>query len=73
VDVDDVLFPVDMLLNCQTNDAPPFVSISDRDFHLASNSGAWDGSTGSFLISTDLDGLPRAVGLPDKGCFERQP
>jgi hypothetical protein len=73
VDVDDVLFPVDMLLNCQTNDAPPFVSTSDRDFHLASNSGAWDGSTGSFLISTDLDGLPRAVGLPDKGCFERQP
>ena len=73
VDVDDELFPVDMLFNCQTNDVPPFVSTSDRDFHLSSNSGAWDGSTGSFLIATDLDGLPRAVGLPDKGCFERQP
>ena len=73
VDVQDELFPVDQLFNSMTGDAPPFASTVDRDFHLAGNSGAWDGSSGSFFIPTDLDGLPRAVGLPDKGCFERQP
>lgn len=73
VDVEDELFPFDQLFNCLTADAPPFASTADRDFHLAGNSGAWDGTSGSFFIPTDLDGLPRAVGLPDKGCFERQP
>jgi hypothetical protein len=73
VDVDNEDFPFDQLFNTLTADAPPFASTSERDFHLAGNSGAWDGASGSFFIPTDLDGLPRAIGLPDKGCFERQP
>jgi hypothetical protein len=72
VDADAGLFPGDLLQESSTAQAPPFFSVIDRDFHLASNASAWEGGASNFSIVRDLDGLPRAVGLPDKGCFERQ-
>ena len=72
VDVQDEDFPEQILDACTTNEVPPFLSISDRDFHLNSNNSMWDGGVGQFNIGVDLDGLPRVVGWPDKGCYERQ-
>lgn len=72
VDVQSEDFPLSLLEACTTEDAPPFLSVFDRDFHLASNSSLWEGGASQFFIPTDLDGLPRNVGVPDKGCFERQ-
>lgn len=57
------------------NQAPLFDSINTSrnyyDFRLQSSSPAINKGTGT-AIPTDLDGKPRAVGLPDLGCFERQ-
>jgi len=72
VDVQDEDFPNEILFECSTDEAPPFASTIDRDFHLGSNSSLWEGESSQFFIPTDLDGLPRNVGIPDKGCFERQ-
>jgi len=72
VDTQAENFPPDFLLFCTTEEEPPFVSSMDRDFHLNSNSSLWEGGPSQFFISTDLDGLPRNVGVADKGCFERQ-
>lgn len=72
VDADDGTFPPSLLINCSDGLQPPFASVLERDFHLVSNGTAWDGGSSNFPISRDLDGLPRAVGQPDKGCFERQ-
>lgn len=72
VDSDADLFPADLLQGSTTSQAPPFLSVMDRDFHLGTNSSVWEGGGSSFSIVRDLDGLPRVVGLPDKGCFERQ-
>lgn len=72
VDVQSEDFPFQLLQDCTTDESPPFVSTLDRDFHLNSNSSLWEGGSAQFFIATDLDGLPRNVGLADKGCFERQ-
>ena len=72
VDVQDEDFPSAILEATTTDNVPPFASNSDRDFHLTSNNTLWDGGLSQFNISTDLDGLPRNIGVPDKGCFERQ-
>ena len=57
------------------NQAPLFDSINTSrnyyDFRLQTSSPAINKGTGT-AIPTDLDGKPRAVGLPDLGCFERQ-
>ena len=57
------------------NQAPLFDSINTSrnyyNFRLQSSSPAINKAVGS-AIPTDLDGNPRAVGLPDLGCFERQ-
>lgn len=57
------------------NQAPLFDSINTSrnyyDFRLQSSSPAINKGTGT-VIPTDLDGKPRAVGIPDLGCFERQ-
>jgi len=37
-----------------------------------SNNAIWNGGQSQFAIGLDLDGLPRSVGVPDKGCYERQ-
>ena len=72
VDVQDEDFPLEILEATTTDNAPPFASTSERDFHLTSNNTLWDGGAGQFAIGLDLDGMPRVIGLPDKGCFERQ-
>lgn len=72
VDVQSDDFPMELLASCTTDEAPPFVSTMDRDFHLNSNSSLWEGGSSQFFIAVDLDGLPRNVGIADKGCFERQ-
>jgi hypothetical protein len=72
VDVQDGDFPLQILEATSTDNAPPFASTSDRDFHLTSNNTLWDGGNAQFAIGLDLDGLPRVIGMPDKGCFERQ-
>ncbi len=61
--------------NIIVNQNPLFDSVNTQrriyDFRLKDESPAKNkGITTS--ISTDLDGKPRAVGLPDLGCFERQ-
>ncbi len=57
------------------NQNPQFdsIDISKRyfDFRLKSSSPALNKGVNTSLI-TDLDGNPRAVGLPDLGCFEKQ-
>lgn len=72
VDVADDEFPLNILENCTVDQLPPFVSTSNRDFHIESNNALWDGAFGQFSTATDLDGNPRIVGNPDKGCYERQ-
>ena len=72
VDVQDPEFPMGILEATLTNNTPPFASTSDRDFHLSSNNSLWDGVASQFAIGLDLDGLPRAIGQPDMGCYERQ-
>lgn len=72
VDVNDPEFPFEQLVSCTTDDHPDFESISNRDFHIASNNTLWDGGWSQFSIGLDLDGMPRIIGAPDKGCFERQ-
>lgn len=72
VDVADDEFPLNILENCTVDQSPPFVSTSNRDFHIESNNALWDGAFGQFSTATDLDGNPRIVGNPDKGCYERQ-
>ena len=72
LDVQDEDFPLDLIQACTVDDTPDFASISDRDFHLGSNNAIWNGGQSQFSIGLDLDGLPRSVGVPDKGCYERQ-
>lgn len=72
VDVQDPDFPAEILEATLTDNTPPFASTSDRDFHLSSNNSLWDGGASQFAIGLDLDGLPRAIGQPDMGCYERQ-
>ena len=72
VDVQDPDFPTEILEATLTDNTPPFASTSDRDFHLSSNNSLWDGGASQFAIGLDLDGLSRAIGQPDMGCYERQ-
>ena len=72
VDVQDDEFPFAILENCTVDQVPPFASVTSRDFHIDSNNALWDGSFGQFSIPVDLDGNPRIIGNPDKGCYERQ-
>lgn len=55
--------------------APLFDSINTSnnyyDFRLKTGSPAINKATATGIL-TDLDGRPRAVGLPDLGCFEKQ-
>jgi len=57
------------------NQDPLFDSISTSknyyDFHLQPSSPAINKGTNT-SVSKDLDGNPRAVGLPDLGCYEKQ-
>ncbi len=57
------------------NQAPQFDSISTSsnyyDLRLKASSPAINKGANTGII-TDLDGKPRAVGLPDLGCFEKQ-
>lgn len=57
------------------NQAPLFDSINTTrnyyDFRLKNGSPAINKGINAGL-ATDLDGNPRAVGLPDLGCFEKQ-
>lgn len=57
------------------NQSPLFDSIqisrNAYNFRLKSGSPAIDAGTPTGL-TVDLDGRPRAVGLPDLGCFEKQ-
>lgn len=57
------------------NQAPLFDSINTSrnyyDFRLKTGSPAINKGVNAGL-TTDLDGKPRAVGLPDLGCFEKQ-
>jgi len=57
------------------NQVPQFDSINTiknyYDFRLKTGSPAINKGVNAGVI-TDLDGKPRAVGLPDLGCFEKQ-
>ncbi len=57
------------------NQVPQFDSISTfnnyYDFRLKSSSPAINKGVNAG-VTTDLDGKPRPVGLPDLGCFEKQ-
>ncbi len=57
------------------NQAPLFDSINTSryyyDFRLQTGSPAINKGVNAGVI-TDLDGKPRAVGIPDLGCFEKQ-
>ena len=57
------------------NQAPLFDSINTSrnyyDFRLQTGSPALNKGVATGIL-TDLDGRPRAVGLPDLGCFEKQ-
>lgn len=57
------------------NQTPQFDSISTSsnfyDFRLKASSPAVNKGIAAGVLS-DLDGKPRAVGLPDLGCFEKQ-
>jgi hypothetical protein len=57
------------------NQSPQFDSINTSrnyyDFRLQSTSPAVNKGVNAG-VTTDLDGKPRPVGLPDLGCFERQ-
>ena len=56
------------------NQNPLFDSVSTQrqyyDFRLKANSPAINKGVNS-SVNIDLDGLPRPVGLPDLGCFEK--
>lgn len=58
-----------------SNQSPEFDSIDVNhlyyDFRLKDTSPAVNKGK-NFLVTIDLDGKPRPVGLPDLGCFERQ-
>ena len=77
LDVQDEDFPLNILSdNCTKDTEPPFVNTTLRDFHLSNNSSLWEGisSEPPFSISevsTDLDGIPRSIDYPDRGCYER--
>lgn len=57
------------------NQAPQFDSVNTArnyyDFRLKASSPAINKGTNAGIV-TDLDGKPRAAGLPDLGCFEKQ-
>ncbi|MBP6589292.1 MAG: hypothetical protein KA229_04235 [Chitinophagaceae bacterium] len=57
------------------NQPPQFDSINTNrnyfDFRLKTGSAAINKGVNTGII-TDLDGRPRAVGVPDLGCFEKQ-
>jgi len=72
VDAESEDFPSAILEGTTTDNVPPFASYADRDFHLTSNNSLWNGGGSQFSILTDLDGFPRNIGIPDKGCYERQ-
>ncbi|HEX4877474.1 MAG TPA: choice-of-anchor Q domain-containing protein [Chitinophagaceae bacterium] len=68
--------PAGVTINQAINNQPPqFDSISTSrnyfDFRLKASSPAINKGI-STSITTDLDGKPRAAGLPDLGCFEKQ-
>lgn len=68
--------PANSIANQVINNQPPlFDSIHTAsgyyDFRLKSGSPALNKGVATG-IPTDLDGRPRAAGLPDLGCFERQ-
>ena len=57
------------------NQAPQFDSVNTNknyyDFRLKAGSPAINKGVNT-VITIDLDGKPRSVGLPDLGCFEKQ-
>lgn len=57
------------------NQSPGFRNITDRDFHLIENAFARDRGQGGLDVDAvnDLDGVSRADGLPDLGCYEYVP
>jgi len=58
-----------------TNEDPLFdsINVSKRIFNLRLKDGSPGINSGaSTSVTTDLDGNPRPVGLPDLGCFEKQ-
>jgi hypothetical protein len=61
--------------NMITNMDPLFDSVNNQqrvyDFHLKASSPAVNAGINTG-IAFDLDGNPRAVGLPDLGCYENQ-
>jgi len=68
--------PSNITSNQVINDQKPSFDTIDvsrkyYDFHLKDDSPAKNKGA-DFGITTDLDGKPRAVGLPDLGCFEIQ-
>lgn len=68
--------PANITSNQVINNQPPlFDSINGArnyyDFRLKTGSAAINKGVNT-VIATDLDGRPRAVGLPDLGCFEKQ-
>lgn len=68
--------PANITSNQLINNQPPqFDSIATSgnyyDFRLKTGSPALNKGVAT-AISTDLDGRPRAAGLPDLGCFEKQ-
>lgn len=68
--------PTNITSNQVINNQPPlFDSINGArnyyDFRLKTGSAAINKGVNT-AITTDLDGRPRTVGLPDLGCFEKQ-
>jgi hypothetical protein len=66
------LATTDQVIN---NQSPLFDSIQSSrnyyNFRLKSGSPAINSGIATGL-TTDLDGRPRSVGLPDLGCYEKQ-
>src|SRR5690606_7462698 len=61
--------------NCIRNQNPLFekTDISKREFNLRLQPGSPAENAGMATgIAFDLDNLPRNVGMPDIGCYERQ-
>ncbi|MDM8520310.1 PKD domain-containing protein [Anaerolineales bacterium HSG6] len=50
---------------------PPFVDVSNKDYHLAKDEDSCAIDFGDNLSLTDIDGNPRNDGLPDAGADER--
>lgn len=67
--------PTNITSNQVININPQFDSINNGrriyNFRLKDSSPAINKGTNA-SVSTDLDGKPRPVGLPDLGCFEKQ-